>query len=223
MEMMLVNPRRRRKGRAKSRRRSSKRRRRMSAKQAAFFGGGRRKRRSNPIRSSRRRKRRGSRARRRNPSGRRFGLPSVGGISSQLMGALPGAVGALGLDILLGFVPIPASWKAGPLGYVTKILGALALGMGAKMVVSQHTAAQMTNGALTVMFHGIMRDFVATNVPGVPLGVYLAPPSGMGYYGSGYNPSANLNAYMPDMDAGPGMDDMVSLDTDSFAMGQDFN
>jgi hypothetical protein len=144
----------------------------------------------------------------------------MGGISSQLMGAVPGAVGALGLDVLLGLVPVPATWKTGMLGYVTKIVGALGLGMLAKMVVSQHTAAQMTNGALTVMFHGIMRDFVATNVPSIPLGMYMnpSPVQGLGYYGSGWNPSreSTLSAYLPDIsDNGDSMA-MNSMETADF-------
>jgi hypothetical protein len=77
----------------------------------------------------------------------------------------------------------------------------------------------MTTGALTVMFHGIMRDFVAANVPGVPLGMYLhtgMPVSGMGYYGSGWNPTGDthLGAYLPDMDGHQGF----SMGTDSMAM-----
>lgn len=233
MEMLLVNPRRRRKGRARARRRSPKRRRRMSAKQLAFFGGGR-KRRRNPSRRHRARGRRRSRARgyRRNPS-RRLGIPSLKGVSGQVMGALPGAVGALGLDVLLGLLPIPVTWKAGVLGYATKIAGAIGLGMIAKMVVRESTAAQMTNGALTVMFHGILRDFVATNVPSVPLGMYLpnrGNMNGLGYYGSGWNPAGagasdsdlglgRVGAYLPDMDMGGG-----SFDTDTFdTTGGEYN
>jgi hypothetical protein len=132
------------------------------------------------------------------------------------MGAIPGAVGALGLDMLLGVVPIPATWKSGMLGYVTKIFGAIGLGMIAKTVVSSHTAAQLTQGALTVMFHGILRDFVATNVPSVPLGVYLAPRTSLGYYGSGWNPDAGMGAYLPDLSAGYGSMALHSMDTSAF-------
>lgn len=150
---------------------------------------------------------------------------SVGGISGQVMGAIPGAVGALGLDVMLGLLPIPPAWKAGTLGYVTKILGAVGLGMVAKTVVSGHTAAQLTQGALTVMFHGIMRDFVATNVPGVPLGVYLTPRigagmNGMGYYGSGWNPANTMGSYLPDLSRNAPSMDMNSMGMDSYAVAQ---
>lgn len=220
MEMLLVNPRRRRKGRAKSRRRSHKRRRKMSAKQAMFFGGGRR--RKNPSRRRRGRAHRRRKGYRRNPSFRLPGRGMLGGVGSQVMGALPGAFGALGLDVLLGVLPIPATWKSGMFGYATKIAGAIGLGMLAKMVVSQHTAAQMTNGALTVMFHGILRDFVATNVPSVPLGMYMhAPAVNLGYYGSGWNPTGDtqLGAYLPDMEVSPysGSMNMESMGMADFA------
>jgi hypothetical protein len=149
----------------------------------------------------------------------------MGGISNQVMGAIPGAVGALGLDVMLGVLPIPATWKAGMLGYVTKILGAVGLGMVAKTVVSSHTAAQLTQGALTVMFHGILRDFVATNVPSVPLGIYLAPRmAGMGYYGSGWNPAdgVSLGAYLPDLSAGQGPASFTTNSMDVANFGGDF-
>lgn len=117
----------------------------------------------------------------------------------QVTGAIPGAVGALGLDVALGFLPIPVTWKAGIPGYLTKIVGAVALGMAAGYVVNSATAAKMTTGALTVMFHGILRELVATNLPQVPLGMYLRQPGvgGLGYAGSGYNPGMGM--YLPDI------------------------
>jgi len=127
-----------------------------------------------------------------------------------VMGAMPGAVGALGLDVLLGFAPIPVTWKAGIPGYLTKIVGAVGLGMLAQNVVGQATAAKFTTGALTVMFHGILRELVATNLPQVPLGLYLHP--GVGYAGSGYNPMNGLGLYLPDISS----DDMG---TDSRDLG----
>lgn len=223
-EVLLVNPRRRRKGRrkmsalqrkyfggGKKRRKNPKRRRRSSGRRR------RSRRRSNPIAifatKKRRRKggRRRSRARRRrNPSARVASLGAGLGafrprnVQSTLMNALPGAVGALGLDILLGYVPVPATWKAGYLGYVTKAVGAIVLGLLASKVTKASTAAKMTEGALTVMFHGILRNAVTQFAPAVPLGMYLND-GGMGYYGSGWNPDteygAGMDAYLPDISA----------------------
>jgi hypothetical protein len=122
------------------------------------------------------------------------------------MNALPGAFGALGLDIALGYIPVPANWKLGILGYVTKSVGAIGLGMIAQNFVRPATAAKMTEGALTVMFHGILRNLTAQFAPAVPLGMYLPSTNGnMGYYGSGWNPEyeSGLEAYLPDMSMDP--------------------
>lgn len=208
MEMLLVNPRKRRK-RAKGRKRASRRRsRRRSSggkrRAAAGYVVGNapiRRRKLNPRRRRRgRSRRRRGFARRRNPISIRGFMP--GNLMGQVTGAIPGAVGALGLDVLLGFVPVPVAWKTGIPGYLTKIVGAVALGMAAGYVVSSATAAKMTTGALTVMFHGILRELVATNLPSVPLGMYLRPGmAGLGYAGSGYNPMNGMGLYLPDISA----------------------
>jgi hypothetical protein len=203
MEMLLVNPRKRRKKAKGRKRRASRARRRRAAPKGARAAAGYivgnapiRRRKLNP-----RRRRRGSRRRsfrRRNPISLRGFTP--GNLMGQVTAAIPGAVGALGLDVALGFLPIPVTWKAGIPGYLTKIVGAVGLGMIAGYVVNQATAAKMTTGALTVMFHGILRELVATNMPGVPLGMYLQPGfAGVGYAGSGYNPMAGMGLYLPDI------------------------
>jgi hypothetical protein len=139
------------------------------------------------------------------------------------MNALPGAFGALALDVALGFIPVPANWKAGMLGWVTKAIGAVGIGMAWNMFGSASTAAKMTEGALTVMIHGALRDVVATNLPAVPLGMYQEM-SGLGYYGAGFNPSYHvsdqsalnaggaLSEYLPDISASEA--DMVATDED---------
>lgn len=224
-EVLLVNPRRRRKGRRrkmsalqrkyfgggkKSRKKNPKRRRRSRGTRR------RARRRSNPIAifAPKKRRRKGGRRRarsrrRRNPSARSVSLGAglsafrPRNIQGTLMNAVPGAVGALGLDILLGYVPVPPAWKAGYLGYVTKAVGAIVLGLLASKVTKASTAAKMTEGALTVMFHGILRNAVTQFAPTVPLGMYLN--NGMGYYGSGWNPDseygAGMDAYLPDISA----------------------
>lgn len=214
MEMLLVNPRKRRKKAAKgAKRRSSRRRRRSSGgkrRAAAGYVVGNAPIRRRKLNPSRRRRRGRSRRRsgyRRNPiSLRSFG---PGNLMSQVTGALPGAVGALGLDVALGFLPIPVTWKAGIPGYLTKIVGAVALGMAASKVAGAATGAKVTTGALTVMFHGILRQLLATNFPAVPLGMYLTPGvAGLGYAGSGYNPSRGMGVYLPDISSdGLGMDE----------------
>jgi hypothetical protein len=210
MEMLLVNPRKRRK-KAKGRKRASRRRRRSGGRKRRAIGytignSPIRRRKLNPRRRRRRGSRRRSRGYRRNPISLRGFTP--GNLLGQVTGALPGAVGALGLDVALGFLPIPVTWKAGIPGYLTKIVGAVALGMVASKVVGSSTGAKVTTGALTVMFHGILRELLASNFPAVPLGMYLQP--GMGYAGSGYNPGMGL--YLPNISA-------ESMETDQSELG----
>lgn len=196
MEMLLVNPKRRRKAKSQKRRRSRRRSSGRRRRAAGYVVGSApiRRRKLNPRRRRGRSRRRSFR--RQNPISLRSFAP--GNLMSQVTGALPGAVGALGLDVALGFLPIPVNWKAGIPGYLTKIVGAVGLGMLAGKLVGGSTAAKMTMGALTVMIHGILRELVATNLPQVPLGMYLQPGlSGLGYAGSGFNPGMGL--YLPDI------------------------
>lgn len=216
MEMLLVNPRKRRRkaaksGGAKRRRRKvgAKRRRRSSGKRRAATGytignAPVRRRKLNPRKRRRSRSRRRS-FRRRNPISLRSFRPT--NIMDTMMGAVPGAVGALGLDVALGFLPIPVTWKAGIPGYLTKIVGAIGVGMVAQNFVGSATAGKITTGALTVMFHGILRQLVSSNLPGVPLGLYLDTP-GLGYAGSGYNPVGGM--YLPDISS-----DRMGMDMDT--------
>jgi hypothetical protein len=115
------------------------------------------------------------------------------------MNAVPGAIGALGLDVLMGLVPfIPAQWKTGIPGYLVKAVGAVALGMiaNASGLVRASTAGKMTEGALTVMLHGLFRGLTAQFAPMVPLGAYESI-DGLGYSGAGYD--AGVGAYLPGM------------------------
>lgn len=113
---------------------------------------------------------------------------SLRGVQSQVFGAVPGAIGALALDVALAFVPVPANWKSGMLGYVTKGVGAIALGyLGGMVGLKGSTAAKLTEGALTVMLHGALKQGVARFAPQVPLSAY--PDEMLGYAGSGWNPN----------------------------------
>lgn len=171
-EILLVNPRRR------ARRKSPTRRRRARASNPA-----RRKRRASPVR---RRRASVSRRRRRNPAPRL----NVRSIQSSVMNAVPGAAGALALDVALGFIPIPANFKTGLLGYGVKGMGAVLIGMLAGNVVKAQTATRMTEGALTVMIHGALKQGVSNFLPNVPMSEY------MGYYGAGWDPNYSMGAYL---------------------------
>jgi len=128
-------------------------------------------RRRSPVRSVTRRYKR-------NPARNAQGI-----INQQLMPAATNASGALALDIIWGFLPIPVNIKAGPMKHIAKGAGAIALGMVAKNVVNAATAKALSQGALTVVMHDAMREIAQRMMPNVPLGYYSAgTPMGVGEY-----------------------------------------
>jgi len=144
-QLLLVNPRkRRRKKKTKSKKRRARRK-------------------SNPIvarRGSSPRKR--ITRRRRNPSPRTF-------IKTTLLPSATGAIGALGVDVLMGVLPLPITFTTGLMRPVAKGAAAVGMGMLASMVVSRKMAEQFTAGALTVVVYDTLKTFIQTNVPQIPL------------------------------------------------------
>lgn len=173
-ELMLVNPRRKR--------RKSKRR--MTAKQALYFGGGRKRRRSkrrrvsllasNPVarRTSRRRRRGSRRVRhlRRNP----IRLNPRSFVSGSLMPAGIGAVGALGVDLALGYGSpyLPAMLQSGIGNTIARLAGAIGVGYVVGMVGGKKFGEEAMAGAITVTLYDILKSTVKTSVPGLPLSGY---------------------------------------------------
>lgn len=189
-QALLVNPRRRRRARKKVARRRPARRR-PAARRAAP----RRRRparRRNPIgpyaRNPRRRRRRSgvgmyvSNPRKRRTSRRRYRRnPTMRGIFNQLvMPAASAAGGALALDFLWSFIPIPPAIKDGAMRHVAKGLGAVVLGQVVGMVGNKRLGDTMAMGALTVTFHNAFKELAAQYMPNVNL-------SGVGYYSAGAN------------------------------------
>lgn len=195
---------------------------------------------SNPAKRKRRRKTTRKRARRRNPANpkrrrstvakrrRRRRNPArritAAKVQSQLMTAAQGAAGALGLDVALAYIPLPAAMTGPFISPVIKGLGAIGLGIVANMAGARaDTANRMTEGALTVQLHGIGRQMLAQFVPGVALSEYVNG-NALGYYGSGWNPNvvddpdwqAGMGTYLPDISA-----DDLGMDEGGFAMYED--
>lgn len=147
----------------------------------------RRRRRRNPIRTVARRRV----ARRRNPIG--------GNIGRMVTPALMGAGGALALDVVWSYIPVPATLKAGPLKHIAKAAGAVALSIIAGKVVKKPTAEAMGVGALTVIAHDVMRELVAKFAPGVKMdgvGLYV---NGLGYYSAGTPAGGYEQASLPSL------------------------
>lgn len=192
--LMLVNPRKRRKTSVTRRRRknpvAANPRRRRSVRRVS----------TRPVRHHRRR---------RNPI-------STRGIMGQIMPAATAAFGALGLDMLWGYAPIPEALKTGPMRYLAKAAGAVGLGMLAGMVVKKSTADQMSMGALTVVLHSAMRDGMSSYMPNIALGEYMSPQESLGYWGSAYNPAYTGNGvgeYLPSPGGDYGMQGMEAYST----------
>ena len=137
-------------------------------------------------------------ARRRNPIAPAFTMRSI---QNQVIDAGMGAVGALGLDVVQGYLPIPANLKSGLVGTGVKALLAIGLGIVASKtkLVKSSTAAKFANGALIVVLHDELKKQVSTFAPGIQMGEYLDDFS-LGYYGSGYNPEdAGMGTFLPEL------------------------
>lgn len=179
-ELLLINPRRRRTTTKRRRRRNPNgNATRTVARQASARRG--LTRRVNPIRR-RPRARVGRFARRparrvarysRNPA--RMTMRSV--VNNVVIPAAQAGAGALALDVIWGYVPVPLEWKTGNLRHVVKGGGAIVLGMLAQQLLGAQMGRNIALGALTVTFHDAMRDMVAQFAPQIPLG----------YVGAGMN------------------------------------
>lgn len=166
---VFSNPIRRRRRRKHARRNPSRRRRHSSALGAYVAGPGRiRRRKLNPIRGRRHHRRH----RRRNPIG--------GEMGTVLVPALFGAGGALGLNILLGYMSfLPATLQTGYGRAGVQIAGALAIGaLGPKMGLSRNTSYAIAAGISVIALYDVASSFVASKFPNVNLGEqFTALPS----------------------------------------------
>lgn len=160
-ELMLLNPakrptKRRRKGRALAKGRASRktRARKNPATRAVM--------RVSAASAKRRRARR-------NP----IGL-SGGGLMSQVMQAAQGAAGALAVDAVMTYVPLPAMLTTGTMRHVTKAGLAIALGLVGKKFLGR-AAGRMAEGAMTVAAYSAAKEAlggVGMNLAGVG---YVSP------------------------------------------------
>lgn len=184
-EILTVNPRRRKRRRSRNARRS----RRAHSK---------RRRIANPRRGGRFVARR---SRRRNPRG--LAIPSFRGVTAAIIPAGTGAVGAIGLDVLLAYVPLPDMLRAGWGRIAIRIAGAIGLGFLARPLVGTRNAQLFSAGALTVIAYDVLRTFagqtIGDKVKGLAgiadfqdyrLGAYMRPAAALPA------PNGRLGAYM---------------------------
>jgi hypothetical protein len=110
---------------------------------------------------------------RRNPSHR-------AGIMAMFMPSLQGAGGALVVDLITGYVPLPLAIKVSPARHLIK--GVLAIGLG--MVMKGTLGQNMAKGALTVAIHDAGKEAIQIAAPSITLGAEptVADLQGVGYY-----------------------------------------
>lgn len=165
-----------------------------------------RKKRAAPKRRARRSSRR-KMTLRRNPASR---MSAKGILNNSIMPAATAAVGAISLDVMFGYLPIPDTMKTGPARYLVKGAGAIGLGMLAQAVgLKASTARAMTAGALTVAFYEGGKEAIVNAVPDFAakaglsgLGIYdtrvKRGSMRLGYAGSGYPAGGRgLGMYVP--------------------------
>ena len=190
-QLLLVNPRKRR----RRRKTTTKRRRRRRNPRPSYVSG------SSVVRRNPRRRRR-SRARRRNP--RRRPMMRMGNLGQifqdSVMPAVTAAGGAIGMDIVWNMLPIPLTFKTGPVRYLAKGIGAIGMGMVAGMFFPARTAQAFTSGALTVVAYEGLKEAMAVWMPQLALSAYdINEGYGMGYPSAALDvgSEADLSAYFP--------------------------
>jgi len=132
---------------------------------------------------------------------RRGGMKGI--VKNLAVPAATAAGGALALDAIWAYLPIPAAARSGKMRHVAKALGAVGLKYAAGAVVSKKTADELAFGALTVVFHAAARELMAESMPSVRMdGMgYMSPalPAGTKPVNSsmGFYPSAGMGYYPP--------------------------
>lgn len=140
---------------------------------------------------------------RRNPARRGFNIMDY--LKNTLGPAAIGGVSALGVDLAVGFLPLPPNMKTGPLRPIVKGGAAVAIGLVASQLTSRKMAEQITAGALTVVMYDTIKTFVQGKFPALPLSEYydlgyVSPSPTLEMRASPYIESSGmmgLDAYVP--------------------------
>lgn len=91
-------------------------------------------------------------------------------LSNTLMPAGIGAIGAVGMDIVLGMLPLPAALKTGAVRPLLRLAGAMGMGLLAGMATNKRIGAQVLAGASTVVVYDMLRTMAQKAMPTIPLG-----------------------------------------------------
>lgn len=129
---------------------------------------------------------------------------STSGITALAVPAVIGAAGAIGVDVALAYLPVPAALQTGYANLALKIAAAIGGGYLVGRFTSRRTGAAVAAGALTVYGYDALKQILSNTVgssikglsgladfqdfSSVGVGAYMARP-GVGAY---MNPAAML-------------------------------
>lgn len=196
---------------AKRRRRTSARRRapavavyarnpvRRRRRRRVSFGSYRR----NPIRA----RRRSVRRYRRNPIRARRLTGGFNKLSQMVLPAVGIGAGAVGAEIVMGYLPLPPTLKTGVPRHLTKgavgIVGGMLIG---KVLRQPRLGKFFAAGAVAIAAHDAIKEVIVANMPSVPFGEYLPARSVNGALGY-YSPATTttMGEYIPRSSVGAGL------------------
>lgn len=151
----------------------------------------------------------------RNPAPRRRrrasrGLGGAVNFGKMLLPAIGIGAGAVGAEVIMGYLPIPANFKTGVLRHVTKGVVAVAAGMLIGKVLRQKKLGDyIALGGVVIAAHDALKEVINARMPSIPFGEYLPRSTysagALGYYSpaQGVDYSA-MGEYVPAFRGGLG-------------------
>jgi hypothetical protein len=118
----------------------------------------RRRRRHNPVMFHSRRRHH----RHRNPI-------SMGGITNMVIGGATGAAGAIGADLLIGYLPLPTMLQSGMMRQVTRLGVVIGLGWAVGKFASRQIGEHVAVGGTTAVVYDMIKGFLVSQFPTLPL------------------------------------------------------
>ena len=134
---------------------------------------------------------------RKNPA-RRSKMKVGNMMTTALIPSAIAAGGAIGLDVIMGYLPVPDNLKTGPMRHLVKGAGAIGMGMLAGMFLKPKTAELVTVGALTVVMHNAGKEMVQNFAPNIKLGSVEDDYDELSYVSPGMPVGEYLNEYVSD-------------------------
>jgi hypothetical protein len=111
----------------------------------------------------------GAKRYRRNPRSLEAGF-----IKNTLLPSAIGAAGAIGADMLLGYLPVPPMYKTGPIGAALRIGSALVVGAAVGAIAGRESGEEAAAGGVIVTLYQLSRGFIpAQAMPATAMNRYM--------------------------------------------------